>query len=107
MSALAFCLHLLTAAGAALALLALDAAASQEWAFMFFLLGIALIVDAIDGPLARALKVAERLPRWSGDTLDLVVDFLTYVFVPAYAIMAAGLMPVPWAIAAGILIVIT
>ena len=60
---------------------------------MFFCLGLALIVDGVDGPLARAFKVAEVLPRWSGDTLDLVVDFTTYVFVPAYAIAASGLMP--------------
>ena len=60
---------------------------------MFLWLGVALLVDGIDGPLARALHVAERLPRWSGDALDLVVDFTTYVFVPAYAIVASGLMP--------------
>ena len=33
--------------------------------------------------------------------LDLVVDFTTYVFVPAYAIAAGGLMPEPLAIPAG------
>ena len=62
---------------------------------MFLWLGLALLVDGVDGTFARALDVAERLPRWSGDTLDLVVDFITYVFVPAYAIMASGLMPHP------------
>src|SRR5215475_15649651 len=81
-----FCVHLLTAAGAACALLALMAAVAGQWAVMFAWLGLALIVDAADGPLARRLEVARTLPRWSGDTLDLVVDFTTYVFVPAYAI---------------------
>ena len=57
---------------------------------MFFCLGLALVVDGVDGPLAREFKVAEVLPRWSGETLDLVVDFTTYVFVPAYAIAASG-----------------
>jgi phosphatidylcholine synthase len=47
------------------------------------------------------------LPRWSGDTLDLVVDFTTYVFVPAYAIAAAGLMPDALAMVAGCVIVVT
>jgi phosphatidylcholine synthase len=74
---------------------------------MFFCLGLALIVDAIDGPLARELKVAEVLPRWSGDALDLVVDFTTYVFVPAYAIAASGLLPQALSVASGILVVIT
>jgi len=85
--------------------MALDAAVAKEWAFMFLMLGLALVVDGIDGPLARALNVAERQPRWSGDVLDLVVDFTTYVFVPAYAIVA--LLPVRWAFVLGPVIVIT
>ena len=50
------------------------------------------MIDAIDGPIARRLDVVRLQPNWSGDTLDLVVDFLTYVFVPAYAITASGLL---------------
>ncbi len=72
---------------------ALIAAVDGRWSTMFLCLGAALFVDGIDGTLARRLKVAELLPRWSGDVLDLVVDFLTYVFVPAYAIVAGGLLP--------------
>jgi phosphatidylcholine synthase len=103
----AFAVHVLTASGAAFALLALIAATAEDWAFMFGLLGGALVVDAIDGPLARRFKVAELLPRWSGEVLDLVIDFTTYVFVPAYAVAAAGLMPEAWSILAGIAIAIT
>jgi phosphatidylcholine synthase len=103
----AFAVHVLTATGAALALVALLAAVRGAFDLMFLCLGIALIVDGIDGTIARALKVADLLPRWSGDVLDLVVDFVTYVFVPAYAIAAGGLLP-PWLGApAGILIVMT
>ena len=60
------------------------------------------IVDGIDGTMARRVRVAELLPRWSGDVLDLVVDFITYVFVPAYAIAAGGLLPDLLALPAGI-----
>ena len=81
-----FAIHILTASGAALAFLALLAAVDGAWPAMFLWLGIALIVDAIDGPLARRFQIASTLPRWSGDTLDLVVDFVTYVFVPAFAV---------------------
>jgi phosphatidylcholine synthase len=88
-----FAVHVLTASGAACALLALMAAVEMKWAAMFAWLGAALVVDAVDGPLARALDVAQRVPRWSGETLDLVVDFTTYVFVPAYAIAASRLLP--------------
>src|SRR3982751_1583171 len=88
----AFLVHVLTASGAAVALFALLAAAHGDWPLMFLWLGVALVIDAIDGPIARAVNVAEVLPNWSGDTLDLVVDYTTYVFVPAYAVAAGHLM---------------
>jgi phosphatidylcholine synthase len=103
----AFAVHVFTATGAALALGALVYAVRGEWAAMFLCLGVALIVDGVDGTIARRVKVAELLPRWSGDVLDLVVDFTTYVFVPAYAIAAGGLLPDLLALPAGMLIVIT
>ncbi|MGH6725351.1 MAG: CDP-alcohol phosphatidyltransferase family protein [Pseudolabrys sp.] len=103
----AFAVHIFTACGAALALLALILATGEHWAAMFFCLGLALVVDGVDGPLAREFKVAEVLPRWSGDTLDLIVDFTTYVFVPAYAIAASGMLPRALAVPSGILVVIS
>ena len=72
---------------------------------MFGLLGLALIIDGIDGPLARKFNTAERASRWSGEVLDLVVDFTTYVFIPAYAI--CSFLPVAWAFVLGPLIVVT
>jgi phosphatidylcholine synthase len=103
----AFAVHVFTAAGAALGLAALVYAVRGEWAAMFLCLGIALLVDGIDGTFARRFRVAELLPRWSGDVLDLVVDFTTYVFVPAYAVAVSGLLPEPVALPAALLIVIT
>jgi phosphatidylcholine synthase len=105
--AAAFAVHIFTASGAACALLALIAAVSADWPKMFLWLGIALIIDGVDGTFARRLRTAELLPRWSGDVLDLVVDILTYVFVPAYAIATSGLLPEPLAVPLGALIVIT
>ena len=98
----AFTVHVFTATGAALALLALILATGGHWAGMFFCLGMALVVDGLDGPMARAFEVEKLLPRWSGNTLDLVVDFTTYVFVPAFAIAASGLLPHVLAIPAAI-----
>lgn len=103
----AYAVHVLTASGAALALLALIFATGGHWEAMFLCLGFALIIDGIDGPLAREFNVAEMLPRWSGEALDLIVDFATYVFVPAYAIAASGLMPEALAIPSGVAVVIT
>ena len=105
--ALAFSVHIFTASGAVLALLAMLAAIERNWTMMFWLLGAAMFVDGVDGSVARRLDVATRLPRWSGDVLDLVVDFLTYVFIPAFAVVASGLMAFPLAIACAIAIIVS
>jgi phosphatidylcholine synthase len=103
----AFAVHVFTACGAACALMALIAAVRADWPQMFVWLGIALFIDGVDGTFARRLRVADLLPRWSGDVLDLVVDILNYVFVPAFAIAAGGLLPQALAVPLGILIVVT
>ena len=103
----AFAVHLLTASGAALAFLALLEAVREHWAMMFVWLGAALLVDGIDGPLARRFDVVDVLPNWSGAILDLVVDFLNYVVVPAFAIVAGGFMRPSLALAAAAAIVIS
>src|SRR6266404_4289294 len=77
--AAAFSVHILTALGAGVALLALLEAVREHWAAMFGWLGVALVIDAIDGPMARRLDVVRLQPNWSGDVLDLVVDFASYV----------------------------
>jgi len=103
----AFAVHILTALGAGFALMALLEAVRGHWPAMFGWLGVALLVDALDGPLARRLRIAEVLPNWSGDTLDLVVDFTTYVFVPAYAIAASGFLVPHLAPLLGIAVVVS
>ena len=103
----AFAVHIFTASGAACALLALKAATGSDWTQMFAWLGVALIVDGIDGTFARRLRVAEVLPRWSGDVLDFVVDYTTYVFVPAYAVAVGGVLPASVALPLGLIIAVT
>jgi phosphatidylcholine synthase len=88
-----FAIHLLTASGAALALLAVLAVAGGDWRAVFVWLGLALIVDGVDGPLARRHRVRERLPQWDGAALDFVIDYTTYVFVPAIIVAQALNLP--------------
>ena len=90
--AAAFSVHIFTAMGAGIGLLAMLEAVREHWAAMFAWLGLALVVDALDGPIARRFDVVRLQPNWSGEVLDLVVDFVTYVFVPAYAITASGML---------------
>ncbi|WP_134680251.1 CDP-alcohol phosphatidyltransferase family protein [Paracoccus ravus] len=89
----ALSVHLLTATGAVLSMLALLAAADGEWSLMFLWLVIALIVDGIDGPLARRYHVRVNWPTYDGVLMDLIIDYLTYVFIPAYALFKSGLLP--------------
>jgi phosphatidylcholine synthase len=88
----AFSVHLLTASGSFLAFLSVVAASEQRWTSMFLWLGLALFVDGIDGPIARKLQVKEVLPNWSGDTLDNIIDYITYVLIPAFALYQRGFM---------------
>ncbi|MGB3146310.1 MAG: CDP-alcohol phosphatidyltransferase family protein [Paracoccaceae bacterium] len=84
--------HLFTATGAVLAMLAMVAAADHKWDLMFLWLVAALIVDGIDGPLARRYHVKTQWPTYDGVLLDLIIDYLTYVFIPAFALFQSGLM---------------
>jgi phosphatidylcholine synthase len=85
--------HLLTATGAVLAMLAMLAAVEGEWDLMFLWLVVALFVDGIDGPLARRYHVKKNWPTYDGVLLDLIIDYLTYVFIPAFALFKSGLLP--------------
>lgn len=85
--------HLLTASGAVFAMLAMLAAVDQKWDLMFLWLVVAFFVDGIDGPLARRYEVTRNAPVFDGVLLDLIIDYLTYVFVPAYALFKSGLLP--------------
>ena len=85
--------HLLTATGAVLAMLAMLAATDHDWAEMFLWLVVAFAVDGFDGPLARRYDVEANAPEFDGVLLDLIIDYLTYVFVPAYALFASDLLP--------------
>lgn len=89
--AAAIAVHLLTATGAVCGLLALQCAASREWQAVFAWLGMALVIDTVDGPLARKLDIASALPRFDGAVLDQVVDYLNYCVVPAFIILESGI----------------
>ncbi len=100
----AILVHLLTATGAVFAMLALLAAVESKWDIMYLWLVVAFVVDGIDGPLARKFDVKTNAPQFDGVLMDLIIDYLTYVFIPAYALFASGLLP-GWTGWAAILII--
>ena len=84
--------HVFTASGAVCALFATRAVLNHEFEMAFAWLGLALLIDGLDGVFARAAKVELVLSRFSGERLDLVVDYLTYVFVPVLALIEGGFL---------------
>jgi phosphatidylcholine synthase len=76
-----------------LALLALAAIDAGDWTWALLWLLVALAIDGIDGSMARWARVKQKAPRIDGDALDLVIDYLNYVFIPTVLIWRAGLVP--------------
>ncbi|MDO1583629.1 phosphatidylcholine synthase [Rhizobium oryzicola] len=102
----AFSVHVLTASGSFVAFLGVVAAAEHRFVHMFWWLGLALLIDGIDGPIARKVRVKEVLPNWSGDTLDNIIDYVTYVLLPAFALYQSGMIGETWSfVAAGMIVV--
>lgn len=103
----AWMVHLFTASGACLGILAIDAAYQQRYLMMFWCIGIAIIVDAIDGTFARWIKVTSQLPLFDGALLDNIVDYLNYVIVPAVFLMIGPLLLPTFRLPAALLVVLT
>ncbi len=85
--------HALTASGGVIGLFALISASRADWPGAFSWLGAALIVDGADGPLARRFEADKTLPRFSGEDLDKIVDYLNYVTVPAFIVALGPIVP--------------
>jgi len=96
--ALAWLAHFYTACSAVLALLATIAIFEYRFRDAFFWLAVTIVIDSTDGVLARAVGVKQRLPWFNGAKLDDIVDYLTYVFVPALFVWRSLLVPAAWTI---------
>jgi phosphatidylcholine synthase len=103
---MAYGVHVFTALGAALGFLAMKAALLGQLSECFWWLAAALVVDAADGPMARRLNVSATASRYDGEVLDLVVDFITYVFVPAAILLRSEVMSEPFGLIAGVIITV-
>jgi phosphatidylcholine synthase len=101
----ALSVHLFTASGFVFAMLAMLAAAEVKWGMMFVWLVVAFVVDGADGPLARKYEVDKYAPRFDGNLLDMIIDFITYAFIPAFALFKSGLLP-GWTGWAAIIVII-
>jgi phosphatidylcholine synthase len=88
--------HAFTASGIVCALMATLATIGGKPEQAFFWLGIAFIIDGVDGTFARRYQVKTVMPQVSGETLDLCIDYVTYVFVPALMLLQANILTGPF-----------
>jgi phosphatidylcholine synthase len=93
---LAWAVHAFTTFGIIAGFLALVAVLKGDAVAAFMWLGVALFVDGIDGSLARKARVREYTPNFDGASLDLVIDYFTYVAVPALMVYWFNMVPVPY-----------
>ncbi|GJM42867.1 MAG: phosphatidylcholine synthase [Ardenticatenaceae bacterium] len=103
---LAWGVHLFTATGALWGLLAIMATVQHQWQAAFFWLGLAALVDSLDGTLARRFEVKGVLPGFDGALLDNIIDYQTYVIVPAIFLYEANLLPASTTIAGVAMVVL-
>ena len=94
----AWAAHAFTASGVVLAFLALIAVTERDFRLAFLWLGLQILVDAVDGVFARRARVKELIPWFDGAKLDDIIDYLTYVVIPALMVWRGGLVPDGWAI---------
>ena len=89
----AWAVHGFTGSGAVLGFLAIIAILNSDAVGAFLWLGLALLIDGLDGTLARKVNVSEQTPNIDGTTLDNVIDYLNYAIIPSLMIYWFGMVP--------------
>ena len=93
---IAWLVHIFTASSAVLGLLALGAIQQEKFTIAFWLMGGTIAIDSVDGLIARWAKVKMLTPQIDGALLDNMVDYFTYVIVPAFFLMQSHLLSASW-----------
>lgn len=90
--------HLLTASGLVPIVLAMQAMWHGDIYATLLWLGVAALIDGLDGPLARRFEVRKHLPQIDGAILDHIIDYLSYCFIPALMLVHFEMLPAAWAV---------
>jgi phosphatidylcholine synthase len=102
----AWLVHLFTASGAVLGLFTFFAIHQGEYIAAFWLMGMSILVDSVDGLLARWARTKEAAARIDGELLDNIIDYSTYVMAPAFLLIVSDLLPPGWRYVAASLVVL-
>ena len=90
--------HVLTASGLIPIILSAEALWRGDAYATLLWLAVAVVIDGIDGPLARRLEVTRHLPDFDGAILDHIIDYLSYCFIPALMLIRFDMLPVGWGV---------
>lgn len=102
----AWLVHLFTASGAVFGLFALSAIHRQQFILAFWLMAATIIIDSVDGVLARRTMARVIAPQIDGALLDNIVDYLNYVIVPAFFLIESDMLPGVWRFVGAALVVL-
>ncbi len=92
----AWLVHLFTASGAVFGLLTFKAIYDGHFRLAFWLMAAAVIIDSVDGLLARRFQAKVRAPAIDGGLLDNILDYINYVMAPAFFLLVSNLLPRGW-----------
>ncbi|NLN94059.1 MAG: hypothetical protein GX130_12240 [Candidatus Hydrogenedens sp.] len=101
----AWLVHILTASGAVFGVLALEAIAREAFITALWWMAVTIAIDGVDGALARWRRVKEHLPHFDGGLLDNMVDYFTYVLVPAFFLWYGPVLAASWRLPIAVLII--
>ena len=91
-------IHIFTASGACIGLFSLLAIYQHNWLLALWLMGAAILIDAVDGMFARLIKIKQAVPEIDGALLDNIVDFFNYTIVPCFFLLVTNLLSENWRI---------
>lgn len=91
-SYLKFFVNLFTASGAGLSTVSILYAFNGSIRDAWILMGIAMLIDWVDGSLVRYWELESSLTEYDGEKLDSFADYVTYVIAPLAAAWASGVL---------------
>ena len=102
-----YLVHLFTTSGVVCSFFAVLAADKGEFQIAFGWMFLAMVIDTLDGSMARRINIREMIPKIDGHYLDLVVDYVSFVFLPAIVLYKMGALPEPFNFLAVTLILVS
>lgn len=99
--------HAFTASGAYVGVLALLAIFQEKYILAFWLMGIAIVIDAVDGMFARLIQIKIAVPRIDGALLDNIVDFFNYTIIPVFFLLVSNIIPEGWGYISAFVIILS